>query len=190
MKVGYMINGIGIQLLASLGYDHFRNIINFISVLLNKCRNEHKKYKRCQQTNVILKQQCKENGNHINYKQSKNKNKANNVEHLSRQQQYRTCQKIDKNFNYHAKRNNIHVDSVIDTWISHKSRTQPYIFKQNKELAITKQRKFNQMQKQLWNQFKNDSERIKHLTLNYTNRRQSFRDIQSHRFAVRKRIIF
>ena len=176
MKPGYMINGKGMQLLASLGYFHFKEFIEFFGVLLNNCRNEHKKYKRHLKRNRKLIQKSKQYGNNVNHHK--------NPHDISKQSERRLFKKIDYNFAEHAKETNQKQDTLINSWISHKYRTKSYIFKLNKNLCQAKTREFNQKQKELWNDFKNDPKRITNLTLNYLSRRQSTRDIQNHRAAV------
>ena len=160
-----MINGKGMQLLASLGYLHFKEFIEFFSVLLNICRNEHKKYKRHLARNRKLINKSKEYGNSVNQRQ--------NSHDISKHNEYRLFKKIDSNFKEHAKQTKQKQDTLINSWISHKYRTKSYIFKLNKELCRAKTREFNQKQKQLWNKFKNDPKRITNLTLNYLSRQSS-----------------
>ena len=171
-----MINGKGIQLLASLGYEHFKSLIEFISVLLKNCRNQYKQCKRYQKRNEKLKAKAEKYGNNI--KQCKIKVK------VSRQRDNRICKQIDKNFTEHGSMIGKSTDEMIDCWINHQQRRKPYIFVQNKQLAAARKREFDKLQQQLWNNFKNDETRIKNLTLNYVNRRHSYRDIQNHREAV------
>ena len=176
-NVGYMMNGLAIQLLASLGYEHFKAFIEFIEILLKTGRNLNKNNTRLRQRNEILSNKCKKFGNNI---QRKNKK----IQVFSRSSEYRVLKKIDKNFEQHARDIHKTPDTLMDLWISHKCRTDPFMFIHNKELALKKQREFNHKQKELWNDFKNNKQRICKLTMNYINRRHSMRDIQCHREAV------
>ena len=171
------MNGLAIQLLATLGYEHFKAFIEFIEILLQTGHNLNKNNYRLRKRNLNLSNKCKKFGNNIKRKEQKKKQ-------YSRTSEYRVLKKIDVNFKQHAREIHKTPRALMDLWISYKCRTDPFIFVHNKELSLKKQREFNDKQKQLWNNFKNNKQRITNLTMNYINRRHSFRDIQSHREAV------
>ena len=173
-----MINGFGMQLFASLGYNHFRRIIEFIEVLLKNSRNNYKKYSRHKTKNANLRVKSKEYGNRIN--KSKDIINADVKYHA----QYRIHKKIDANIQKHADHTNLSADQVFDSYISYKYRQNSTIFADNKDLALGKQREYVRRNQEAWERFKNDESRITNLFFNYHSRTQSFRDIQSHRVAV------
>ena len=164
------------QLLASLGYENMKCFINFFKVILKNCRNEHKKYKRHKTRSEKIVRHAQECGININSK----KPHAN----ISRQSEYRIHKKIDQSINYHAQTNGKNVDELLDSWISYKYSLRPSIFERNRTLQRVNQRRFDEKSRYLWNEFKNDKNRITKLTLTYVSRRQSYRDIQAHREAV------
>lgn len=170
------------QHLATLGYEHFNRWIEFINVLLSNGRNNYKKYQRVKAKNKQLIEASKRYGNSINRKHNQQHDSDSELNYTS---EYRLNKKIDTNIAQHASHANRSTNNVLDSYISYKYRTNPSIFIHNRELAHAKQKEFDRKQKELWNDFKNNQQRITNLTLNYANRRQSFRDIQCHRQAVK-----
>lgn len=181
-----MINGIGMQRLAQLGYEHFVNFIEFIEVLLRNSRNNYKKMQRHKRKNLKLKNNCKKYGNRINKKrQARHRsNPPKNPHQNEYTAEYRLNKNIDKFISEHAQNANKTADEVLDCYISYKYRAQSTIFTENKTLTVAKQKEFQRLQKQYWDDFKTDPTRITNLTFNYALRYQSFRDIQGHRTAV------
>ena len=172
-----MLNGKAIQLLAQLGYNHFKSFIQFIGIMLRNCRNQYKQAQRQRKRNCELREKCRKFGNNLNRKPIR--------EQHNRHSTLRSMKQIDDNFKEHAKNVSKTTTTLIDEWISYKFRTQPFLFKDNSMLAIDRQREFNRQNKELWISWKRDKKRLKNLTLNSNNRRQSFRDLQAQRNAVK-----
>ena len=183
LSASYFINGIGMQRLATMGYEHFVNFIEFVEVLLRNGRNNYKKMQRYKKKNMKLRKTCKKYGNSIN-KKYRPRRRINNEQRCQYSAELRLNHKIDKNIAEHAAKANKSVKEVLDSFISYKFRADCTIFDENRMLTLAKQKEYQQLQKKSWDNFKNDASRITNLMFNYTNRNQSFRDIQGHRLAV------
>lgn len=171
-----------IQEFALLGFDTFKSIIGFIKNILNVGWLNFKKYKNEFDKNEKITAKADKRGVQIrNRKKKKGTSKWSILRHIK---------DINKTMGHHAEELNIHSDTMKHRWVNYEYKKNPSFFDSNVKLAKHKQKEFDKLQQKLWKEYHNNPERIKNLTLNIVNRRQSYRDVSEKRVSVCLCIIY
>ena len=173
---GYIMNGVRIQEFASLGMTAFKSIILFLKHILTIAWLNHKKYHNTNIKYMKLKGNANERG--VNIYNRKIKNGA------SKSTEYRHFKDLNKTISEHAKELKMHSRTYKQKWVTYEHNRDNSFFDTNDKLADRKQKQFDKLQKELWQNYHNNTQRITNVTLNVVNRRQSFRDVQESRVAV------
>ena len=173
---GYVLNGVIIQEFASLGMSAFKGTILFLKHVLKMGWLNHKKYYNEHNKCIRLENNARERGVKISNHKTK--------QGLSKSTEYRHLRDMTKTMKHHGNELNKNLNSMKHRWVTYQHNRDSSFFDNNPTLAQSKQQHFNQLQKQLWDEYHNNPQHITNLTLHAVNRKQSYRDIQESRVAV------
>ena len=165
-----------IQEFALLGFHKFKNIIKFMQNILKVGWLNYKKYyNECKKVKNLCKKAVKRGGRTTNHASKNGVSKWTFLRHIK---------DINKNMKKHAEDLNIDVDTMKHKWVNYEYTKNSSFFENNNKLAKHKQYEFDKLQQKLWSEYHKNPDRIKNLTLNIVNRRQSYRDFEESRVSV------
>ena len=148
----------------------------FIKQILRIGWLNNKKYdNECKKTDRLT-LNARERGVNI-YTKHKRKGKSKWTE-------YRRIKQINKTMKSHGDSLRVSEQSMQNKWISYQHKKDTKLFDDNRNIARHKQQQFNDLQKKLWTEYRNNPQRITDIFFTMVNRKQSLRDAQELRVSV------